>query len=122
EVKKKKVAPSCLNPLDRTIIHPESYDIAEKFLKELKVDPENIGQQILVNKVTSYMRFTRVEDVANKLSSSAEVIQLILDAFKQLQDYDIRKGRFLIGKSTYCNGSHDTTFGKFLQIFTDHDP
>ncbi|GBN36665.1 hypothetical protein AVEN_42095-1, partial [Araneus ventricosus] len=31
-------------------------------------------------------------------------------------------GRFLIGKSTYCNGSHDTTFGKFLQIFTDHDP
>ncbi|GBM88729.1 S1 RNA-binding domain-containing protein 1 [Araneus ventricosus] len=91
EVKKKKVAPSCLNPLDRTIIHPESYDIAEKFLKELKVDPENIGQQILVNKVTSYMRFTRVEDIANKLSSSAEVIQLILDAFKQLQDYDIRK-------------------------------
>ncbi|GBM63915.1 Putative vitellogenin receptor [Araneus ventricosus] len=25
-------------------------------------------------------------------------------------------------KSTYCNGSHDTTFRKFLQIFTDHDP
>ncbi|GBN00287.1 hypothetical protein AVEN_107712-1 [Araneus ventricosus] len=25
-------------------------------------------------------------------------------------------------KSTYCNGPHDTTSGKFLQIFTDHDP
>ncbi|GBM56422.1 hypothetical protein AVEN_56108-1 [Araneus ventricosus] len=25
-------------------------------------------------------------------------------------------------KSTYCNGSHDTTFGNFQQIFTDDDP
>ncbi|GBM45776.1 hypothetical protein AVEN_208094-1 [Araneus ventricosus] len=28
----------------------------------------------------------------------------------------------LFKNSTYCNGSHDTTSGKVLQIFTDHGP
>ncbi|GBN88181.1 hypothetical protein AVEN_201532-1 [Araneus ventricosus] len=32
------------------------------------------------------------------------------------------KGQAQKRNSTYCNGSHDTPFGKFLQIFTDHDP
>ncbi|GBL90963.1 hypothetical protein AVEN_54848-1 [Araneus ventricosus] len=47
-----------------------------------------------------------------------------LDKFKKIVEkkYGQHFSRFLIGKSTYCNGSHDTTFGKFLQIFTDHDP
>ncbi|GFY43541.1 s1 RNA-binding domain-containing protein 1 [Trichonephila inaurata madagascariensis] len=91
ETKKKKKASSKVNPLDRTIIHPESYDTAMKFLEELKADPKTIGQQILVDKVESYIKFSSIESIASKFSVSKDIMQLIIDALKQLQDYDIRK-------------------------------
>ncbi|GIY95381.1 s1 RNA-binding domain-containing protein 1 [Caerostris extrusa] len=88
---RKKKTSFKINPLDRTIIHPESYAIAEKFLTELNVHPQNIGKQILVDKVNRYMKFTKVEDVASRYSVPVDVMQLIIDAFKHLQDYDIPK-------------------------------
>ncbi|GFQ71381.1 s1 RNA-binding domain-containing protein 1 [Trichonephila clavata] len=91
ETKKKKKASSKVNPLDRTIIHPESYEIAMKFLEELKADPKTIGQQVLVDKVESYIKFSSIESIASNFLVSKDVMQLIIDALKQLQDYDIRK-------------------------------
>ncbi|GFT77365.1 s1 RNA-binding domain-containing protein 1 [Nephila pilipes] len=90
DTKKKKKASLKINPLDRTIIHPESYETAMKFLTELKADPETIGQQIFVDKVKSYMKFSSIVSIASKLSVSTDVMLLIVDALKQLQDYDIR--------------------------------
>ncbi|XP_042907860.1 S1 RNA-binding domain-containing protein 1 [Parasteatoda tepidariorum] len=88
--KTKKDVSNAPNPLDRTIIHPESYNAADKFLQDLGADPCSIGQQSLIDKVNSYMRFASIEDVATKYSVPVTVMQLIVDALKQLQDYDIR--------------------------------
>ncbi|KAG8186310.1 hypothetical protein JTE90_007331 [Oedothorax gibbosus] len=91
QTKKKAKTTYVLDPLDRTIIHPESYDTAQRFLEELKANPQDIGQPSLVNKVNRYMQFTNLESVASQFSVPVAVIQLIVDAFRQLQDYDIRK-------------------------------
>ncbi|XP_035205322.1 uncharacterized protein LOC118180321 [Stegodyphus dumicola] len=88
--KAKKSAVFAPNLLDQTIIHPESYNIAEKFLEEIKGSPQEIGQQLLVDKVSQYMKFKCIENVATQFSVSVPLMQLIIDALKQLHDYDIR--------------------------------
>ncbi|XP_054714420.1 S1 RNA-binding domain-containing protein 1-like [Uloborus diversus] len=123
------------NPLDQTIIHPESYSVAEKFLEELKGKPSEIGQQSLVEKVNSHLKFTCVEDLAKKYNIAVSAMQLIIDAFKQLQGYDIRgelsqplfmtsvqkltdlkNGQVLTGR--VCNM---TGFGAFVDIGVGQD-
>ena len=41
----KKKIKRCLNPFDRTSIHPESYIIAQKLLQSLKLTPDLIGSK-----------------------------------------------------------------------------
>ena len=42
------------NPLDKTSIHPESYDACEKLLSTLGLDKSMIGTEILVNKLKDF--------------------------------------------------------------------
>lgn len=54
--------PDSKNPLDKTGIHPESYDLTNKLLNELKLDIKNINEE-------SFKEVLKKQDI-NKLSSS----------------------------------------------------
>lgn len=41
-------------PLDRTMIHPESYEIATKLINMIGVKPQNIGSENFLKKVQQF--------------------------------------------------------------------
>ncbi len=58
-------------PLDRTSIHPESYDITKKLLEQLGLSTEDIGTEELINRLNQ-------QDL-EKLSDDLDVGRLTLD-------------------------------------------
>ncbi|PTX58873.1 uncharacterized protein C8P63_11455 [Melghirimyces profundicolus] len=64
------------NPLDRTPIHPESYEVVERLLKELDSEPGSIGKEELNRK----LRAVEVEDMAERLDCGVPTLKDILDA------------------------------------------
>lgn len=65
------------NPFDRTGIHPESYDLAKKLLKELSIDASEFGSPTLKLK----FKDINIEQLASKLDAGVNTIEDILDAF-----------------------------------------
>jgi len=65
------------NPLDKTPIHPESYDLANNILDILNVDVKEIGS----DKMKSAIEEIKVNDLAERLNEHKILIQDILDAF-----------------------------------------
>lgn len=65
------------NPFDKTGIHPESYDLAKKLLKELKIDVSEFGNPALKLR----FRDTNFEILADKFDAGVNTIEDILDAF-----------------------------------------
>lgn len=68
--------PDSVNPLDRTPIHPESYELTYKILKAINVDPSDIGTPICKLKAGMIDRI----DLAKKLGVSNVTINDLLDA------------------------------------------
>ncbi|WP_276353801.1 Tex family protein [Cohnella caldifontis] len=64
------------NPLDRTPIHPESYDATKKLLKELGCKPDEIGSEAL----KSRLREIREEEMAEKLQVGLPTLRDIVDS------------------------------------------
>ncbi len=65
------------NPLDKTPIHPESYDLAKRVLKYLNLDVNEIGSskcKLMINNCDK-------EELAKHLGQSIITIEDILDAF-----------------------------------------
>ena len=52
-----------LEPLDRTIIHPETYGIAKKLLKHLKTSAEEIGTRQMVELTQNFDTKFRIDMV-----------------------------------------------------------
>ena len=71
--------PDSPNPLDRTGIHPESYDIAKQLLAELHISPHEIGTEKLqcLLKEEQLKEWKKVYDVGN------ETLLDIIEQFKQ---------------------------------------
>ncbi len=67
------------NPLDKTGIHPESYDIANKLLKDINLDINNINTNVFKEALDK----VNVEDEANKLSTD---IYTLGDIIKELKN------------------------------------
>ncbi|MFP4478176.1 MAG: Tex family protein [Candidatus Izemoplasmatales bacterium] len=65
------------NPLDKTPIHPESYDLANNILNILNVDVKEIGS----DKMKSAIENIKVTDLAKSLNEHTILVQDILDAF-----------------------------------------
>ena len=63
------------NPLDKTSIHPESYDEVEKLLKSLDMDKTMIGTELLVNKLKDF----DVEKMSSSLGIDKYTLQDIVD-------------------------------------------
>lgn len=65
------------NPLDKTGIHPESYDLAKKLLKELSITLEDLGEPALKLKLKDIDK----QALAAKLDAGINTVEDILDAF-----------------------------------------
>jgi protein Tex len=65
------------NPLDKTPIHPESYDLAYQILQHLNLSPEEIGS----DKCKLIINNTDKAKLANYFSQSLILVEDILDAF-----------------------------------------
>lgn len=63
------------NPLDKTSIHPESYEITEKLLSSLGLDKSMIGTDILVNKLKDF----DVEKMSSSLGIDKYTLRDIVD-------------------------------------------
>jgi len=64
------------NPLDKTGIHPESYDLTKKILKELKIDVSEIGNATLAIKMANVDK----QVLATKFEAGLNTVEDILDA------------------------------------------
>ncbi len=69
--------PDSKNPLDKTPIHPESYDLALEVLKLLSIDVAEIGSEICKAKVA----FADKEQIIKKLNINPITLDDLLDAF-----------------------------------------
>ena len=66
--------PDGINPLDKTGIHPESYEIANNLLELLSLDIKNIN----TNDFKEILKRQNIEDLANKLKSDVYTIKDII--------------------------------------------
>jgi uncharacterized protein len=73
--------PDSANPLDRTPIHPESYELAMKILKYIGLKPEDIGSPICKFKVGMVDRTALIKH----LGASNITVNDLLDAIAQPQ-------------------------------------
>ncbi|WP_123041831.1 Tex family protein [Cohnella candidum] len=64
------------NPLDRTPIHPETYDVVKKLLRELGLDLSAIGTEPLKEK----LRGLKAEEMAERLAVGVPTLRDIVDS------------------------------------------
>ena len=66
--------PDSINPLDRTGIHPESYELTNKLLKMLSLDLKDIATDTFKN----LLKKQNIKELANKLESDEYTIEDII--------------------------------------------
>ncbi|NXP13369.1 SRBD1 protein, partial [Thinocorus orbignyianus] len=91
--KKSKPTPCALqqpNPLDQTCIHPESYNIAMRFLSLIGGNSNDIGKPDMQQKVNAVIQKEGLEGTAKRLNTTVHTLQLIIDGLTQPEGFDIR--------------------------------
>ncbi|XP_065257292.1 S1 RNA-binding domain-containing protein 1 [Emys orbicularis] len=78
------------NPLDQTCIHPESYDIAKRFLTFIGGNPNDIGKPDMQQKVNAVIQKEGIEGTAKTLNTIVHTLQIIVDGLTQPEGFDIR--------------------------------
>ncbi|XP_054423018.1 S1 RNA-binding domain-containing protein 1 [Pteronotus mesoamericanus] len=78
------------DPLDQTCIHPESYDIATRFLSFLGGTLCAIGKPEMQQKVKSFVEQEGVEKIAERLQTTVHTLQIIIDGLSQPESFDFR--------------------------------
>lgn len=130
-----KGSSSSFDPLDMTVIHPESYAIAEHLISHLGLTKDGIGKPHFIEKVKQEVAKHGVNHFVNILGGSIATMQLIVDALQHSVEYDIRseqhqplfksgvlsldevhEGLELTGKVKNC-----TNFGAFVDIGVGRD-
>lgn len=87
--KSKQAIKAEYNLLDQTWIHPESYKIAENFLKYCNIDLKNLGTTEFIEKVKLYAKegFT---SLAEKFDTNKTTMEIIIKGLSMKKDEDIR--------------------------------
>ncbi len=67
------------NPLDQTIVHPESYNVALKLLKELNISLDKIGKEELINALDNI----DIDSYTEKLGTDKYTLEDIIESLKQ---------------------------------------
>ncbi|XP_028927675.1 S1 RNA-binding domain-containing protein 1 [Ornithorhynchus anatinus] len=78
------------NPLDQTCIHPESYDVAMRFLAFIGRSLQDIGKPQLQETVKELLQKGALTGVAEQLGTTAQTLQIITDALGQPEGFDFR--------------------------------
>uniref|UniRef100_A0A8C0ID84 S1 RNA-binding domain-containing protein 1 n=1 Tax=Bubo bubo TaxID=30461 RepID=A0A8C0ID84_BUBBB len=78
------------NPLDQTCIHPESYNIAMRFLSFIGGNANDIGKSDMQQKVNAVIQKEGLEGIAKRLNTTVHTLQLIIDGLTQPEGFDIR--------------------------------
>lgn len=68
--------PEAKNVLDKTAIHPESYDVAHKLMKDLEINPEDLGNESIQAKFNDFS----IREYANGNEIGFETLKDIVDA------------------------------------------
>ncbi|KAM3855530.1 S1 RNA-binding domain-containing protein 1 [Vipera latastei] len=92
--KKTKAAANVIqqpNPLDETCIHPESYNIAMRFLTLIGESHCQIGKSKMQQKVNSIIEREGMDGITKKLNTTKETLQIIIEGLTQPESFDIRK-------------------------------
>uniref|UniRef100_A0A8C0LVE6 S1 RNA-binding domain-containing protein 1 n=1 Tax=Canis lupus dingo TaxID=286419 RepID=A0A8C0LVE6_CANLU len=78
------------NPLDQTCIHPESYDIAMRFLSFFRGTLCEIGKPEMEQKINSFLEKDGIEKIAESLQTTVHTLQVIIDGLSQPESFDFR--------------------------------
>ncbi|XP_008252676.2 S1 RNA-binding domain-containing protein 1 isoform X1 [Oryctolagus cuniculus] len=78
------------NPLDQTCIHPESYDIAMRFLSFVGGTLCEIGKPEMQQKINSFLEKEGIEKIAERLQTTVHTLQVIVDGLSQPESFDFR--------------------------------
>ncbi|CAM4552660.1 unnamed protein product [Caretta caretta] len=78
------------NPLDQTCIHPESYDVAKRFLTFIGGNPNDIGKPDMQQKVNAVIQKEGIEGAAKTLNTTVHTLQIIIDGLTQPEGFDFR--------------------------------
>ncbi|XP_063585380.1 S1 RNA-binding domain-containing protein 1-like [Penaeus indicus] len=87
---KKRAEKEAVSPLDRTMIHPESYGAAMKLLNIVGVRAQDIGADHLIRTVRHFMPTTTLDALSEQCETTLPTMQLIVEGLTQPLDYDIR--------------------------------
>jgi uncharacterized protein len=71
--------PGSDNYLERSAVHPESYELAGKIMAELSIEPENLGSPDIIPGLTE----DELDDLARHLEAGAPTIRDIIDEFRR---------------------------------------
>ena len=122
------------NPLEITAVHPESYDVTEKLLKELGYNTESIKDKEKLNELRVKLKDINIKEMAKKLNIGELTLKDIIDELSKpgidpredlpkpilrsdvLKFEDLREGMILTG--TVRNV---IDFGAFVDIGVKHD-
>ncbi|XP_055972199.1 S1 RNA-binding domain-containing protein 1 [Sorex fumeus] len=78
------------NPLDQTCIHPESYGIAMRFLSLIGGTLGEIGKPEMQQKINSSLEKEGLPKMAERLQTTVETLQVIIDGLSQPESFDFR--------------------------------
>ncbi|XP_037662748.1 S1 RNA-binding domain-containing protein 1 [Choloepus didactylus] len=78
------------NPLDQTCIHPESYEIAMRFLLFIGGTLHEIGKPEMQQKINSFLEKEGIEKIAERLQTTVHTLQVIIDGLSQPESFDFR--------------------------------
>lgn len=121
-----------LEPLDTTIIHPESYGLTRRIISDLGLDVKNIGTQSFIDTVKAR---AKADDFAQKFNASFLTAELILKALKARRNWDVRDegsapifcagsismASIQIGQKVSGRVENVVPFGAFVDIAMDKD-
>ncbi|XP_077605410.1 S1 RNA-binding domain-containing protein 1 isoform X1 [Crocuta crocuta] len=78
------------DPLDQTCIHPESYDIAMRFLSFIRGTLCEIGKPEMEQKINAFLEKEGIEKIAESLQTTVHTLQVIIDGLSQPESFDFR--------------------------------
>jgi len=87
--KESKLSDDDLNPLDQTWIHPESYAIANKFIKYCQCKPDDLGTLKFINKIKSCAKKDCAK-LAVQMGTTEGTMEIIIEALIMEKHEDIR--------------------------------
>ena len=75
--------------MDQTWIHPESYDVVKKIIKEAECDVTNLGTESFIEKIEKYARQGNAT-LAKKFATEQSTVDVIIKGLTVKKNFDVR--------------------------------